>query len=78
MSDKKDDPHIIQDEDLDQAQGGMKIPNLFSGDGKVVDSFDLGTQGLTIDAKFSKDQLSGDKGDVLIQNIGFPDDSKLK
>ena len=71
MTDEKDDPTIIPDGDLEDAQGGMKIPNLFSGDGKVVNSFDLGKQGLTVDARHSKD-------DLMIQNIGFPDSSKLK
>ena len=71
MTDEKDDPTFIPDGDLEDAQGGMKIPNIFSGDSKIVNSFDLGTQDLTIDAKHSKD-------DLLIQNIGFPDSSKTK
>ena len=71
MSDikKDDDPTIIPETDLDDVAAGMKIPNIFSGDSKVIDNFSL-AESPSITAN-----IKGDKGDILIQNIGFPDDS---
>ena len=70
MSDikKDDDPTIIPETDLDDVAAGMKIPNIFSGDSKLIDDFSL-SKSTTITA-----DIKGDKGDILIQNIGFPDD----
>ena len=53
--DKTDDPHIIKEENLDDVQGGMKIPNIFSGEGKVVNSFDLADT--TVTAKLGDEKL---------------------
>lgn len=59
--DKHDDPTIIPESDLDDVEGGMKIPNIFSGGEKVVDSFTkIDEQAISVDARFSKDDLSTD------------------
>lgn len=59
MTDKKADPSIIPDSDLDDVQGGMKIPNIFSGGERVIDSFvKIDTQSITVDARFGKDEVS--------------------
>ncbi|MEM9063183.1 MAG: hypothetical protein AAGD13_22205 [Pseudomonadota bacterium] len=61
MSDikKDDDPTIIPEADLDNVDGGMKIPNLFSGEDKVIDSFaKIDNRAISVDARFGKDVLS--------------------
>lgn len=56
---KDDDPTLIPEADLDEARGGMKIPNIFSGDSRVIDSFvTIDDKALTIDAKSNADALS--------------------
>lgn len=61
---KDNDPTILADADLDGAAGGVvKIMKLDA----MADSF-------TTVTGINKTSLKGDKGDVLIQNIGFPDD----
>ena len=61
MTDDKKDPDLITDGDLDNVQGGMKIPNLFSGEGKVLTSYDLVSESPTVTAEFGDDKL----GDFL-------------
>ena len=54
-----DDPTIIPEADLDDAQGGMKIPNIFSGSDKVIDSFvSVGGKAVSVDARKTGDELS--------------------
>ena len=51
MSDikKDDDPTIIPEADMEDVAGGMKIPNIFSGDSSIVDSFEVSVSGVKLD-----------------------------
>lgn len=61
MSDekKKDDPAILAEDDLENIDAGMKIPNLFSGGGKIVDVLKP-VESPTITARFTEDKLGND------------------
>ena len=61
MSDTKkgDDPSIIPETELDDVSAGVKIPDLFSGNAKLADSFlKIDHLSTTIVGKLGKDVLS--------------------
>lgn len=69
MTRKIDEPEALDEASLEQITGGAEVVRSLGGlrsDGELV-------QANTVSG-ISKASLIGGKDDVLIQNIGFPDD----
>ena len=61
---KDDDPTIIPEADMEDVAGGMKIPNIFSGDSSIVDSFTLAESPSITAGKLDKADIVDDKFEI--------------